>query len=78
MLCDCFTGLQEAAEAFKMWKEFRDNKEQLELQRESKKPPTFKMVKVSKIFMFLYTNKSHAAQTYKPSRNIKLGHKLKA
>ncbi|XP_060585586.1 histone-lysine N-methyltransferase NSD2-like isoform X2 [Ruditapes philippinarum] len=40
-------GLKEAAEAFKVWKEFRENKEQLELAKESKKPAPFKMVKTN-------------------------------
>jgi hypothetical protein len=47
-------GLKEAAEAFKVWKEFRENKEQLELAKESKKPAPFKMVKVRNVYCKIY------------------------
>ncbi|XP_052771657.1 histone-lysine N-methyltransferase NSD2-like isoform X2 [Mya arenaria] len=38
-------GLKEATEGFKAVKDFRENREQLELAKESKKPAAFKMVK---------------------------------
>ena len=41
-----FLGLVEATVAFKIWKEFKDKKEELEVERLKKKPAPFKMVKV--------------------------------
>ncbi|XP_052226023.1 histone-lysine N-methyltransferase NSD2-like isoform X2 [Dreissena polymorpha] len=40
-------GLKEATEAYKVVKEFRENREQLEIAKESKKPAPFKMVKTN-------------------------------
>ena len=41
-----FAGLNEASEAYKVWKTFKDNKEQIEIEKNKKKPAPFKLVKV--------------------------------
>ena len=40
------TGVVEASERYKVWKTFKDNKEQLEIEKNKKKPAPFKLVKV--------------------------------
>lgn len=40
------SGVLEASETYKVWKKFKDDKEQLELEKTKKKPAPFKLVKV--------------------------------
>lgn len=47
-LCLCVTGVKEATEAFKLWKAAKENKEQIEQEKNDRKPAPFKYVKVSK------------------------------
>lgn len=42
------TGVKEATEAFKLWKAAKENKEQIEQEKNDRKPAPFKYVKVSK------------------------------
>ena len=39
-------GVEEATEAYKVWKEFKANKEQMMIEKSEKKPAPFKYVKV--------------------------------
>lgn len=40
------SGVKEATEAFKIWRQAKENREQMEQERNDKKPAPFKFVKV--------------------------------
>lgn len=50
--------MNEATEAFKMWKAAKENKEQIEQERNDRKPAPFKFVKVSDIICLLVHRKT--------------------
>ena len=40
------SGVKEATEAFRVWQKFKEDREQIETEKNERKPPPFKFVKV--------------------------------
>ena len=53
------TGVKEATEAFKLWKAAKENKEQIEQEKNDRKPAPFKFVKVSGFFFLSFFGNKH-------------------